>query len=174
MTGLGKLPDFEGVCWRGYNHGTKGEILKEYKIGRPIQWGAFTSVTTRSVHSKPLSLMIVPQNVCVQQQTRLTAYNYRLLLAVWMRRNLSHPAPASSLRSTSLLDATSTPTPSFQTRVKSCSRRRTALRSPASRERRVATPSSTWCRSQATRLCLKVSNEVLVQICQLNMCCLRS
>ena len=60
MTGLGKLPDFKGVCWRGYNHGTKGEILKQYKVGRPIQWGAFTSVTTRSV-PHTLSLMIVPR-----------------------------------------------------------------------------------------------------------------
>ena len=49
MKGLEQLPDFQGVCWRGYNHGTKDDILKQYKIGRPIQWGAFTSVTTRSV-----------------------------------------------------------------------------------------------------------------------------
>ena len=59
MTGLEKLPDFKGVCWRGYNHGTKSDILKQYKIGRPIQWGAFTSVTTRSVQ-QTLSLMAVP------------------------------------------------------------------------------------------------------------------
>ena len=29
MTGLGQLPDFDGWCWRGYNHGTKATILKE-------------------------------------------------------------------------------------------------------------------------------------------------
>ena len=48
MKGLEQLPDFSGVCWRGYNHGSKADILSEYKVGRPIQWGAFTSVTTRS------------------------------------------------------------------------------------------------------------------------------
>ena len=46
MTGLEKLPDFEGDCWRGYNHGTKAEIIRNYPLGRPVQWGAFTSVTT--------------------------------------------------------------------------------------------------------------------------------
>ena len=46
MTGLEKLPDFEGDCWRGYNHGTKADIIRNYPLGRPVQWGAFTSVTT--------------------------------------------------------------------------------------------------------------------------------
>ena len=46
MTGLEKLPDYRGECWRGYNHGTRAQILEQYAVGRPIQWGAFTSVTT--------------------------------------------------------------------------------------------------------------------------------
>jgi hypothetical protein len=46
MVGLGRLPDFKGVCWRGYNHGTRATITSEYTVGRPIQWGAFTSVST--------------------------------------------------------------------------------------------------------------------------------
>jgi hypothetical protein len=46
MTALSKLPDFEGECYRGYNHGTQEQIVREYAVGRPIQWGAFTSVTT--------------------------------------------------------------------------------------------------------------------------------
>ena len=46
MTGLEKLPDYRGECWRGYNHGTRAQILEQYQVGRPIQWGAFTSVTT--------------------------------------------------------------------------------------------------------------------------------
>jgi hypothetical protein len=46
MAGLSKLPDFTGECWRGYNHGTKAQITQTYQLGRPIQWGAFTSVTT--------------------------------------------------------------------------------------------------------------------------------
>ena len=49
MQGLAQLPDFSGVCWRGYNHGSKADILSQYKVGRPIQWGAFTSVTTEYV-----------------------------------------------------------------------------------------------------------------------------
>ena len=51
MRGLAQLPDFRGVCWRGYNHGTRASILSQYQVGRPIQWGAFTSVTTRSAAS---------------------------------------------------------------------------------------------------------------------------
>ena len=46
MTGLACLPDFKGDCFRGYNYGTRAEILETYRLGRPIQWGAFTSVTT--------------------------------------------------------------------------------------------------------------------------------
>ena len=46
MHGLAQLPDFKGVCWRGYNHGSRAAIIQEYQVGRPIQWGAFTSVTT--------------------------------------------------------------------------------------------------------------------------------
>ena len=46
MTGFAHLPDFSGECFRGYDHGSKAEILATYRLGRPIQWGAFTSVTT--------------------------------------------------------------------------------------------------------------------------------
>ena len=46
MVGLNKLPDFKGVCWRGYNHETRAKIIQTYQVGRPIMWGAFTSVTT--------------------------------------------------------------------------------------------------------------------------------
>jgi hypothetical protein len=35
-----------GVFPAGYNHGSRAEILAQYQVGRPIQWGAFTSVTT--------------------------------------------------------------------------------------------------------------------------------
>ena len=42
MRGLAQLPDFRGECWRGYNHGTQAQIVEQYKLGRPIQWGAFT------------------------------------------------------------------------------------------------------------------------------------
>ena len=46
MRGLDALPNFEGECWRGYNHGTQAQIIDDYQVGRPVQWGAFTSVTT--------------------------------------------------------------------------------------------------------------------------------
>ena len=52
MNGLAELRDFEGECWRGYNHGTRAQILEQYQIGRPIQWGAFTSVTTSLAAAK--------------------------------------------------------------------------------------------------------------------------
>ena len=32
IVGLGRLPDFKGVCWRGYDHGSKEEILRTYSI----------------------------------------------------------------------------------------------------------------------------------------------
>jgi hypothetical protein len=35
-----------GVSPAGYNHGSRAEILAQYQVGRPSQWGAFTSVTT--------------------------------------------------------------------------------------------------------------------------------
>eukprot|EP01047_Picozoa_sp_COSAG01_P042531 COSAG01_NODE_3720_length_5764_cov_13.900618_2_plen_364_part_00 len=56
MRGLKSLPDFEGECWRGYNHGTAAQITGQYKLGRPIQWGAFTSVTTSKAAAKQFAL----------------------------------------------------------------------------------------------------------------------
>jgi hypothetical protein len=50
--GLEKLQKFEGVCYRGFDYGTKAQILQDYQVGRPIQWGAFTSVTTRLAAAK--------------------------------------------------------------------------------------------------------------------------
>jgi len=44
IMGLGKLPDFAGTCYRGFPD--KAMVLGEYQLGRPIQWGAFASVTT--------------------------------------------------------------------------------------------------------------------------------
>ena len=38
MAALAKLPDFKGVVYRGYPD--KQQVLLEYKVGRPIQWGA--------------------------------------------------------------------------------------------------------------------------------------
>lgn len=38
------LPYRTGVCWRGMPG--KADIVKQYKVGRPIQWGAFASTST--------------------------------------------------------------------------------------------------------------------------------
>jgi hypothetical protein len=43
LKGMSKLPDHEGTVYRGYPN--KAETLKQYKKGRPIQWGAFSSTS---------------------------------------------------------------------------------------------------------------------------------
>merc|ERR1712014_297418 len=40
LKGFSKLPNFEGDVFRGLPD--RATIIKEYQIGRPIQWGAFT------------------------------------------------------------------------------------------------------------------------------------
>ena len=44
MAALAALPAHKGIVYRGYPD--KREVLEEYKLGRPIQWGAFASTTT--------------------------------------------------------------------------------------------------------------------------------
>eukprot|EP00931_Biecheleriopsis_adriatica_P111565 TRINITY_DN8595_c0_g1_i4.p1 TRINITY_DN8595_c0_g1~~TRINITY_DN8595_c0_g1_i4.p1 ORF type:complete len:353 (+),score=37.80 TRINITY_DN8595_c0_g1_i4:338-1396(+) len=44
LEGFGDLPDFAGTAYRGLPDRTP--ITSEYVIGRPIQWGSFTSVAT--------------------------------------------------------------------------------------------------------------------------------
>ena len=44
MSGMRKLPDYRGVVYRGYPN--KAQVLAEYLLGRPIQWGGFTSTAT--------------------------------------------------------------------------------------------------------------------------------
>ena len=49
LRALARLPNIERVCYRGFAHtdaAGKEELLRRYKNGRPIQWGAFTSTTT--------------------------------------------------------------------------------------------------------------------------------
>ena len=50
MSAMQKLPDFAGTCWRGMQG--RDQVLSEYVVGRPIQWGAFTSTTTNVVAAK--------------------------------------------------------------------------------------------------------------------------
>ena len=46
LKALAKLEDFKGFVYRGWPASDKEGILREYKEGRTIQWGAFTSTTT--------------------------------------------------------------------------------------------------------------------------------
>ena len=46
LKGLARLPDFSGVCYRGFPSSDKEDIISQYVEGRTIQWGAFTSTTT--------------------------------------------------------------------------------------------------------------------------------
>ena len=44
MAAMELLPNFARVVYRGFPH--RGTVESKYKIGRPIQWGAFTSTMT--------------------------------------------------------------------------------------------------------------------------------
>jgi hypothetical protein len=44
MGGLARLPKVACVCYRGFPG--KATVITQYKIGRPIQWGAFSSTST--------------------------------------------------------------------------------------------------------------------------------
>ena len=46
LKALAPLPDFQGTCYRGFPAEDRPLIMRKYKKRRPIQWGAFTSVTT--------------------------------------------------------------------------------------------------------------------------------
>ena len=77
VKGLASLPNYAGLCWRGYNHGTQAQILQEYKLGRPIQWGAFTSVTT----SRAAAESFTPQSrvlfkIAVTSGRDINAYSF--------------------------------------------------------------------------------------------------
>lgn len=50
LAGLAKLADVKGVVYRGYPD--KAKVEKEYKVGRPIQWGAFSSTSTSVASTK--------------------------------------------------------------------------------------------------------------------------
>jgi hypothetical protein len=47
MAALSRLPRFEGVCYRGMRGmPDKAATVAQYRLGRPIQWGAFSSTST--------------------------------------------------------------------------------------------------------------------------------
>ena len=47
MAAMALLPRFEGVCYRGMSGAPdKAATVAQYKMGRPIQWGAFSSTST--------------------------------------------------------------------------------------------------------------------------------
>jgi hypothetical protein len=43
LSGLSKLTDVQAVVYRGYPD--KAKVVEQYKVGRPIQWGAFSSTS---------------------------------------------------------------------------------------------------------------------------------
>jgi len=53
LKGFSKLPTHEGVLYRGLDE--RSEIVKQYKLKRPIQWGSFTSTTTSLKSAKGFS-----------------------------------------------------------------------------------------------------------------------
>ena len=47
MAAMALLPRFEGVCYRGMRGAPdRASTVAQYKLGRPIQWGAFSSTST--------------------------------------------------------------------------------------------------------------------------------
>ena len=50
LSGLSKLTDVETVVYRGYPD--KAKVVEQYKVGRPIQWGAFSSTSTSVAATK--------------------------------------------------------------------------------------------------------------------------
>jgi hypothetical protein len=50
LKGMSRLSDYEGDGYRGYPD--KATVFAQYKVGRPVQWGAFTSVSTSFSASK--------------------------------------------------------------------------------------------------------------------------
>ena len=50
LSALDKLTDTAGVVYRGYPD--KDKVEEFYQVGRPIQWGAFSSTSTESTTAK--------------------------------------------------------------------------------------------------------------------------
>ena len=50
LSALSKLADVKGVVYRGYPD--KATVLKQYEVGRPIQWGAFSSASREVSEAK--------------------------------------------------------------------------------------------------------------------------
>eukprot|EP00964_Phaeocystis_antarctica_P139117 scaffold103823_cov66-Phaeocystis_antarctica.AAC.1 len=50
LSGLAKLTNTAGVVYRGYPD--KAKVEEQYQVGRPIQWGAFSSTSTETTTAK--------------------------------------------------------------------------------------------------------------------------
>ena len=50
LSALDKLTDTAGVVYRGYPD--KAKVEEQYQVGRPIQWGAFSSTSTETTTAK--------------------------------------------------------------------------------------------------------------------------
>lgn len=62
FSGLDKLPAFKGPVFRAYTAGTKAKTIADYGLGRPVQWGAFSSTSTSfDVAAGFVGAMVRPQ-----------------------------------------------------------------------------------------------------------------
>ena len=53
MRALEKLPRFQGTVYRGGNAGLdQATVRREYSVGRPVQWAAFSSTTKDAAAAK--------------------------------------------------------------------------------------------------------------------------
>ena len=53
MRALDKLPHFQGTVYRGANGGLgQATVRREYRMGRPVQWAAFSSTTKHLAAAK--------------------------------------------------------------------------------------------------------------------------
>ena len=85
LRALGRLPNIVGVVYRGYPD--KGTVEREYKPGRPIQWGAFTSTTTEFAAAKGFTDPVqgVIFKITVSSGRDINAYSfYPQVLAVFL------------------------------------------------------------------------------------------
>ena len=76
LRALGRLPNVVGVVYRGFPD--KGAVEREYKPGRPIQWGAFTSTTTNFAAAKGFTDRVqgVIFKITVSSGRNINAYSF--------------------------------------------------------------------------------------------------
>jgi len=76
LRGLNKLPAFVGDVYRGMCG--KEQVVREYKKGRPIQWGAFSSCTTTYETTKAFTNQLegVIFKIALQSGRQISSYSF--------------------------------------------------------------------------------------------------